>query len=84
LRFSIKTNPQQAEEKIKKALQKHCTRHVLFRLDLSSEGEKHEYDYQYKVILKNSVTPVEIIQELNQLEEVSKLRFSIKAEQEEV
>lgn len=84
LRFSIKTNPKEAEERINSELAKYCVKFILFRLDLTSEGEKQEYDYQYKVILKKTVTPIEIINTLNALDGISKLRFSIKAEQEEV
>lgn len=84
LRFSIKTNPKEAEMKINEELNKYCSKFILFRLDLASEGEKQDYEYQYKVILKKTVVPIEIINALNQMEGISKLRFSIKAEQEEV
>ncbi|MBK7958073.1 MAG: DUF4956 domain-containing protein [Bacteroidetes bacterium] len=84
LRFILKTNPQEAEKTINQLLVKYCDKFILFRLDLITEGEKQEYEYQYKVILKKDIKHFEVINAMNSLEGVSKLRFSIKAEPEEV
>jgi uncharacterized membrane protein YhiD involved in acid resistance len=84
LRFNLKSNPKESEKAINEMLLKYCSKSYLFRLDLATDGEKQEYEYQYKVILKKEVQHFDIIMALNGLEGVSKLRFSIKPEPEEV
>ena len=88
LRFNMRLDASQSEEKVRKMVKPFCRKYVIQRMQISNkktkvpEGETPEVyqimEYELQVKLKDTVSPKEMIEKFNAIENVEQVRFSLK------
>lgn len=88
LRFNMRLDASQSEEKVRKMVKPFCRKYVIQRMQISNkktkvpEGQTPEVyqimEYELQVKLKDKVSPKELIEKFNAIENVEQVRFSLK------
>ena len=88
LRFNMRLESSHSEEKVRKLVKPFCRKYAIQRMQISNkktkvpEGETPEayqiMEYELQVKLKDKVSPKEMIEQLNVVENVEQVRFSLK------
>ena len=88
LRFNMRLEHSHTEDEIRKLIKPFCRKYAIQRMQISNkktkvpEGEIPEVyqimEYEVQVKLKDKVSPKEMIEKFNQIENVEQVRFSLR------